>query len=209
MTRNIVILTKSTMRGDYCIAGIDRDSGEWIRLVSDNNGSPLLAIHRTYQNAQGECQPLDVVSVELPERVPHENQTENMRLMAGTMQKLGTASIEEVVELHPPENHEYIFGNVSASISPEEMQSYSFNYSLIFIKVRNLDVHYRPRNSRADFDYNNVHYNGISITDPEYTSDEGYSVWQGDAYLVMSMPTRPDRRNERYYKFIAKIFPLQ
>ncbi len=196
---DIVILTKSTMKVDYCIAGLDTSSDEWVRLVSSSDGSPLLAIHRQYQNVPGECKPLDVVRVELFERVPKRNQTENRRVKADTMQKLGTMSIDEVVELHKPEEHAYIFGNDSASLSANEMKAHNFNYSLMLVNVKALHLH----SGKADFTYNGHHYCDMSITDPDYT----FSAGLGNAYLVVSMATNPDRRSGRYHKFIAKIFP--
>ncbi len=196
---DIVLLTKSTMKGDYCIAGLDTSFGEWVRLVSDADGSPLLAIHRQYQNVPGECKPLDVVSAELLERVPKRNQTGNRRVKADTMHKLGTMSIDDVLQLHASENHAYIFGNDSASLSAEEMHQYNFNYSLMLVNVKALHLH----SGKADFTYNGHHYCDMSITDPDYT----FSAGLGNAYLVVSMATNPDRRSGRYHKFIAKIFP--
>ena len=167
--------------------------------MSDADGSPLLAIHRQYQNVPGECKPLDVVSAELLERVPKRNQTENRRVKADTMHKLGTMSIDDVLQLHAPENHAYIFGNDSPSLSAEEMHQYNFNYSLMLVNVKALHLH----SGKADFTYNGHHYCDMSITDPDYT----FSAGLGNAYLVVSMAINPDRRSGRYHKFIAKIFP--
>ena len=36
MKNEVIILTKSIKRGGYCVAGIDANTGEWIRIVSDD-----------------------------------------------------------------------------------------------------------------------------------------------------------------------------
>ena len=36
MRREIIILTKSDKVAGYCVAGVDRNTGEWIRVVSSN-----------------------------------------------------------------------------------------------------------------------------------------------------------------------------
>jgi hypothetical protein len=36
MYKEIIVLAKSPKRGEYCIAGIDTFSGEWIRPISSN-----------------------------------------------------------------------------------------------------------------------------------------------------------------------------
>ena len=36
MDKEIVLLTKSKKRGNYCIAGVDRKTGEWIRIISED-----------------------------------------------------------------------------------------------------------------------------------------------------------------------------
>ncbi len=39
MKKEIIILTKSDKRAGYCIAGIDKKTGEWIRVISSNNST--------------------------------------------------------------------------------------------------------------------------------------------------------------------------
>ena len=33
MKKDIIVLTKSDKRAGYCVAGIDRLTGEWVRIV--------------------------------------------------------------------------------------------------------------------------------------------------------------------------------
>lgn len=191
MIAEIAILTKSTMRGAYCIAGLNINTGKWMRLVRDAEGNPLTPMY-------GNCEPHDVVKVEV-ESVPLRNQTENCRVIFGTMQKAGTWNIDDVVRLHPPERHEYVFGNNSPSLSADEMQRYNFNYSLMLIKADRMNIN----GGRAAFTYNGRDYHNMRVTDPYY---EGINAGLGNAYIVVSMPSSP-YRGAAYGKFAAKVFP--
>ena len=78
MTKDIIILTKSKKDNGYCVAGIESETGKWIRLVSPNkllNGS---LTDFDMQMTNGEiCEPLDFVRVEISQAVPSGCQTEN------------------------------------------------------------------------------------------------------------------------------------
>lgn len=209
MNKDIVILAKSRKDNGYCVAGLDIYTGKWIRLVTDENGAPLLSIHTAYKNVAGFCEPLDVVRVEILKRVPHKNHTEDCLIRVMNMKKRGFTTMANLMRFHPPENYEYVFGNGLNSLSTQEMESNNFQYSLIFIRVKNMTVHYRGRSPRADFEYNGVIYKDFSITDPDYETSDGVSYNDGmrNTYLVVSMPDKPFFRDKRCYKFIAKIFP--
>ena len=211
MNKDIVILTKSRKDNGYCVAGLDIKTGKWVRLVSDDKGGAILSLHAQYQNTPELCKPLDVVSADIVEEVPYKNHTEDCHINIMTMNKHGVMPLAEVVSLHPPEEHEYIFGNGSTYLTEDEMQRHNFGYSLIFIRVKRLTVHVRKNSSKADFEYNGTYYQGMNITDPEYSAEFTggltYSAGLGSGYLVVSMATKPYRNKRRYYKFVAKVFP--
>ena len=50
--KEVVILTKSYKNKGYCVAGIDAETGEWIRLVSDDEEShgSLFREHMSYND---------------------------------------------------------------------------------------------------------------------------------------------------------------
>lgn len=209
--RKILILTKSAMHKGCCVAGIDICSGGWIRLVSDANGSSLNADYTAYCNTIGECRPLDVVSVNLIAKVPVLNQQENCLISAGSMSKIETFRIPQVLQLHPAENHQYIFGNNSEYLIAKQMQQFNFHYSLILVHADNFVLYRQKVNeqekSKANFVYNGQDYEYISVTDPEYFSAQN-GINLGSVYIVVSMPHTPIGVSyQRWYKFIAKIFP--
>ena len=128
---------------------------------------------------------------------------------------MGRLKLEDVLKIHPAENHKFIFGNANNYITEYEMQRFRFNYSLILIQVEELEIFFERNFSgnirgRANFTYNGVKYRSIRVTDTGYEPDEQagiskeFRVIIPRAYLVMSMPVNPF--NDRYYKLIAKIF---
>ena len=206
MMTEILLLTKSTMKGGFCIAGIDTHSHKWIRLVQNAEGDPLNGPSSKYQNAEGQCEALDIVSVDIAERVPCGIQSENCRVKSDTMHKVRSCSVSEVLRLCEPENHEYIFCNTSFRLTDSEVREYGLDYSLMFVQVQNLTINYSKK--KADFLYNGRSYKDFAVTDPKFTAKDGFlggSVNFGAAYLVVSMPKQPYRTKNYYYKFVAKI----
>lgn len=78
MKKEVAILTKSSKYKGYCVAGIDVNTGEWVRFVSDNEQThgALSAYDISYADRHI-CKPLDVVLVEVVEAVPLAHQPEN------------------------------------------------------------------------------------------------------------------------------------
>ena len=114
MNRDIVILTKSRKDNGYCVAGLDIETGRWIRLVSDNKGAAILAFQTHYQNTPELCNPLYGVSADIVEEVPYKNHTEDCHINVMTMNKHGVMTLAEVVSLHPPfEYNGVIYENFS------------------------------------------------------------------------------------------------
>ena len=211
MNKDIVILTKSRKDNGYCVAGLDIKTGKWVRLVSDDKGGAILSLHAQYQNTPETCKPLDVVRADIVREVPYKNHTEDCHINTQTLTKQGVMTLADVVRLHPQESHNYVFGNDLPYVYDYEMEKNNFGYSLIFIRVKRLTVHVRKNSSKADFEYNGTYYQGMNITDPEYSAEFTggltYSAGLGSGYLVVSMATKPYRSKRLYYKFIAKIFP--
>ena len=203
--KKVAILTKSYKNKGYCVAGIDAETGEWIRLVSDDEEShgSLFREHMSYEDG-GECQVLDIVSVPVLGPDPGQYQPENVMIdTEGWWKKKGTISLDEVLELHPLEEHDCLLGNKYHYITDAKIGT--VGHSLILVKVSMLVIT-RPedRGPRASFRYRFDTYENMAVTDPDI-----YSVEDGTKYdsavLVMSLPEVP--YNDRYFnKFIAKIF---
>ena len=204
---DIVLLTKSAKHGAYCVAGIEPGTGSWVRLVAAGRKSDALTrADILYENGE-EAKPLDVVRVSNHTPSPIDRQPENHCIGAGRWQKLGTYTIGDVIDAHAAETHEYIFCNNEAFILDGENP----NSSLTFVKVSNLQIYDNAfGKTKALFNYKGHRYSDISMTDQEYYPSEMHGM-VGDAYIVVSLPGAPVSENvpeDRYYKFVAKIFPV-
>ena len=205
MERNVLILTMSSKNHGYCVAGIDIDNGKWVRLVSnDEKSHGAISKRNTFYENKTTCKPLDVVKVPIIKDKPLKYQPENVLINCGIFwKKIGTIDINELIEYHEPEEHDFIFGDTCPYLKEWELQD--IGHSLVLVVVDNLNIyHPSDRRTKAKFTYNGNVYNNISVTDPEYYDFGPYKFKK--AFLVISLPDSP--YNDNYYKFIAKIFPI-
>lgn len=71
MKKNIIILTKSIKHGGFCVAGIDTDNGEWIRLISSDANSEHAVPYQDMVCEDGnEVEVLDLVEVDIISACP-------------------------------------------------------------------------------------------------------------------------------------------
>lgn len=78
MKKQVAILTKSFKHNNYCIAGIDCETGEWIRLVSNDKDTEGAALRKDVTYSDGtEVEVLDIVDVNLIQPIPTIAQSEN------------------------------------------------------------------------------------------------------------------------------------
>lgn len=206
MNYTVAVLTMSSKNGGYCVAGVDVENGNLIRLVSDDIGThgALSCDDVKYQNGS-RCKPLDVVQVPVIRAAPIEYQPENVLVdTKKCWKKIKTILLKDILEIHPPEHHAFLLGDQDPSITEAEIKKVGL--SLILVKVSDLTIeHPHEKSTKAAFTYYNTRYNNISVTDPDYYDVQDH--WHvGNAVLVMSLPDIP--YNGKYYKFVAKIFPI-
>lgn len=67
MEKRVIILTKSDKNGGYCVAGIDVNTGNFIRLVSEDENSnyALSDNDLIYDDERTYVEPMDIVNVQL------------------------------------------------------------------------------------------------------------------------------------------------
>jgi hypothetical protein len=219
MKKRLILLTKSRKKGGYCTAGIDTENGKWIRIVSDGkdcNGDEMLDEHLRYDNG-GMAQILDIIEVECIEHNPNYYQPENYVFDSSTkMHKIGSTTIDKVLEVHPFENKDTIFYDTSYSIPGDFIKKIAPNdkYSLILIKVTNpqVDVKTWENGSKSvtlNFSYNFKSYKYFRITDGLESGYKGkpddiYTL-PGDYAFVISLGELWDNK---HYKLVSKIFSI-
>lgn len=209
MAQEIVILTKSKKWGGHCVAGVDTETGEWVRLVSsdEQKHGALTDEHLTCED-DSVCQVLDCVKVKGAKAKPIDYQPENVLIdEKKKMKKVDTWSLQDVLDIHPAEEWETVYGNTERALDEEEMDE--LDRSLILIKTPWLRIKQKSTDpdkpkTRANFLYNDQWNNNISVTDREYFQVEDGTTLK-NVYLVVSLPGVP-HDDGKYYKFIAKIF---
>ena len=195
----MIVLTKSYKDHAYCVAGLNCNDFKWIRLVTDDENFCGAIEKRDIRHIN----PLDVIELFVKDypKINYRFQKENLLIDENyDIKKVKTSSLKDVINIHPPENHEFLFGNNSGAIHEENDILDDVHSSLMFIKVENLKL---SENNKASFIYNEQNFSHFSLTDPDYYHNQEIAI--GSAYLVISFPEIPfDYGN--YYKFIAKIF---
>lgn len=210
MDINAVILTKSYKNGGYCVAGINLDTQSWIRFVSSDVTTHGAITDRDMQyDSFLVCKPFDVVRVPVLRYCPATLQPENYLIdRSKRWEKLGTMSLDEVLEIYPFDNDIFIFKNTWSYLNP--VDAIDIDHSLVMVRVYDLQINHdfqgSPAYKKCAFSYRGNQYYFMSITDPEYRHSEP-TIFIGDAILIISIPEAPDNNN-RLYKCVSKIIPI-
>lgn len=215
MIKQICVLTKSYKHGGYCVAGIDMNTKQWIRLVNSNdpNTDEIKKEQMFLCGKSIEC--LDIIEYDFIKNIPNSCQTENWLLNTTFKPRfIKSITIEELANLIKIEKDNYFILNNSHLLNVNEISK--INRSLFVFHVQNLKIEATTyelygevrAKYKCSFDYNNNQYTNISLTDPVYRdmSQDGLNIT--NALIIASLPCLPYKDN-LYYKFVAKIIPLE
>lgn len=213
MNRDIVILTKSRKHGNYCVAGKDINTGEWIRLISeyDSIHNAIRPSDLIYNNRK-EANVLDVVNVDIKELEkgsknlyqPENYILDNRRYLIKLGEK-GFNYLDCIID-----NVEDIFFNTSNYISKADLAKVEDVYSLILIEPDIVKIKRKNENTLwANIKYNNTWYNSLTITDGYFTSkyyNDISSDYSGTNFYNMKLViSLGEEYNGNHYKLIASI----
>ena len=215
MIKRICILTKSYKNGGYCVAGIDIDNKKFVRLVnSDDPTNDEIKKEQMFLDEKSiEC--LDVVEFDFIKNIPNSCQTENWLLNKTNKPKfIKSFTLEVLIDLLKFDNDNYFILNNGSALSAVEIAK--LNRSLFVYYVQNLKIDATTYESfgeirfryKCSFEYNNKIYTNISLTDPAYRDMSQDGMILENALIVASLPCVPYNDN-LYYKFVAKIFPIE
>lgn len=211
----LAVLTKSSKWNNLCVAGIDWNTGKFVRLVTDDatiHGA-VEADDFKYQNGEPvNC--LDLIKVAVLDNQKDELQPENVLLDLANkeIELIRKVTFNEVLEKHPAESDAYIFKNIVDEGREDKKDRLTktdvldVGKSLVLVKIDKMEISkqydhvndYQKR-SKAAIQYKNVSYK-LTVTDPVYEYSEGeYS----DIYAVISIGTE---FKSYYYKLVAAIY---
>lgn len=210
MKKDIIVLTKSDKRSGYCVAGIDKVTGEWIRVVSSNsiteNAVPpgdLIAEDGT------QVEVYDIVEIEFIKHIPTDVQPENYLYNECVPWKIkGKSNLREVIAIHGYDDTDYVFENDDNRLNSSE--ALWIESSLLLLKVEQPRYNVRTFPERKvlqmNFKYKGISYCYFKVTQTELKNR--YFAKRDDWYLantdvfVFSLTDR--YKDGRYYKVVAQ-----
>ena len=214
MYKKIVLLAKSKKHQNYCVAGKDVDTGEWVRLISEEE-----EIHNAVRpenliySDETEAQILDVIRAkvkEVDEENINPNQPENYILDKNyylTKIEEETYNLDDMID-----NTERIFFNDMNSISVEDLQDIDNIHSLVLIEPDIVRVRIKNETDLiANVWYKGVWYNNLTITDSRFNREYYNEIIDEprsfrDFKIGVSLA---EEYNNRHYKLIASVIEPQ
>jgi hypothetical protein len=214
MEKLLIILTKSRKLGNFCVAAVDVNSGNFVRVCNEKDFHDGALREGQFLDAKGRhinC--LDIVNTKISRPVPEVTQVEN-HLIAETrpFTYAGSMPIEEVIKICKNGRVWDAFGNNRSYLDETEYSNAGHSLELIkyhsaILECRrweNPNSGYISNKTKMNFSIGNERHTNYSVTDPFY---EGKTGTIPDGYLVLSLPLKPFKENNLYYKFIAALYP--
>ncbi|HEY4543358.1 MAG TPA: hypothetical protein VIG40_01825 [Tissierellaceae bacterium] len=203
MKREILILAKSAKRDNYCIAGVDINSNEFIRPISKRQDIE----NAVPKDVVANINVYDIVEIDIESHVPTTAQKENYYYNENIpWNKIGTSSNIQKYIQNPNKIFFDTYKSVDSSVLTGE--------SLILVNVTSpkIVVELSPYNGhkkiRLDFQYNNDNYKYISVSDPiiynQYISRPiGEYPLTGPLCVLFSLTDK--YIDDKYYKMAASF----
>ncbi len=219
MTR-IICLANSWKRGDRCIAGINPNTGQWIRPVSDLPDGRVPKEMR--QISRLEPALLDILEIPLAHTGPDFGfECENLSILPGEWRRLKRASASDLLKFCSQEK--YILHNEQRYVTIDFMQSLPFSqrYTLqlilaVKLSVRSLGARFEDSKKwEATLETAQHQKLTATITDPAFVRilELGYRPQHPCLVTVsLSMPWRPsdwEKEGDPCWKLIAAVIELR
>ena len=217
MNKELILLAASEKYQNYCIAGIDTSTGEWIRIVSEDPSIHGAVRQEDMHYETGTIPEIfDIIKIPCKKYQPSHFQPENHLFNNQVYwEKTGKASMHDVLKIHPLNQREYIFFDTNKKIHKDQLSQISQTdiHSLVLISVQTPILIVKQWEERKEKDitmnfiYRGIQYRYLKITDINYKSryleqEEGSYRLPNNIFLVISLGECYDRDN---YKLIATI----
>ena len=229
-SREIVILANSRKYGGRCIAGIDIDTHDWVRVINNpliQRDDPSVFMQDDLQYYYGSAfgpQLGDVVKIGFQEKCPLPHQPENElidRKKWDHTGKMGYSSLRDFTDADTGDLIRYC-GDTSDNISDAMIQANPLRESLAFIHLtqdtNNTSIAEEENSAgkmktRLSFRYEGYDYD-LVVTDETYALMKGQSedeanlheIIERDCYAAIGLGGLFERMNA-YYKLVVGLIP--
>ena len=214
--KNLVILAASAKFNNFCVAGVDVDSGSWIRPISEKPElEDAVPIDDLKYPDGSRVELLDVVEIKFSDRaaknpIQPENFFYNEKYF---WQKVGRVTLQEVIDERGFDHRDKIFYNNGRSILGVDVIKFDERESLLLLPVKNLFISIEETDHKkffADFDYRDRKFFRFSVGDIAVRNKfaenlPGKYLFKENATVVFSL-TNPYKKNAECYKMLAQIF---
>ena len=157
--RKLIILAASAKFNNYCVAGVDAETGAWIRPISDNPDLEDAVPLDDMKYPDGKrMELLDIAEIKFSDRAANNPiQPENFFYNDKYYwQKVGRVTLQDVINLRGFDLREKIFYNNERSILGANVIKFDERESLLLLPVENLFISIEETDHKkffADFNY--------------------------------------------------------
>ena len=213
----LIILAASAKYNNFCVAGVDIETGKWIRPISEREDLEEAVPLEDLEYPDGsKVELLDVVEIKFSDRSANNPiQPENFFYNAKYFwQKVGRVTLQEVIDGRGFDLRDKIFFSDERSIFGADVENFSERESLLLLPVENLFIAIEEAEDHkkffADFDYRGKKFHRFSVGDIAVrkkfeANGAGKYFFKDKAAVVFSL-TNPFHTNYQCYKIAAQIF---
>jgi hypothetical protein len=213
-TIRIVCLANSRKLGERCIAGVDLETGKWVRPV--NEGGAELSLKDINYEDGSTPQVLDIINMPVIKRQPLYYQPENWVINRKNFwSKVGRLPVSKLQQYC--ENLPFIFYNSSDRLPQDFILSKGIEQSLILVEVEGICIEkklppWRANSQvRATFKYNGIFYD-LAVTDIQWEQKfSGQQIEIGEypckGRFLLTIGLGKEFKGE-HYKLIVSIIKL-
>ena len=215
--RKLVILAESAKYNNFCVAGIDIDTGEWVRPISEAEELEEAVPLDDLKYPDGSrVELLDVVEIKFSDRsannpIQPENFFYNSKYF---WQKVGRVTLQEVIDERGYDLRDEIFFSDKRSILGTDVAKLPARESLLLLPVTDLFIAVEEDKDHkkffADFVYRGKKFFRFSVGDIEvrkkFAGNGAGKYFLKDSATVVFSLTNPYYKNAECYKMLAQIF---
>jgi len=213
MKIQLLVLANSKKSGGRCLAGIDTQTLQWVRPITDSLHCEVPTINTLNRETDKQLRPLDLIELEITEYHPLKYQRENWLCKPESIASQGSASIESFYSRLIPEieSKTWFLTDLDVKIDPDVYKRYKTDApSLALIEVAKAKLfHNRHGSRRISFQHGKTNWD-LPFTDDFH---EGVDADLGRSLLCLSIgeewkPSWEPSTKTWHYKLVAGLISL-